>query len=332
MTHSMAMSPALARHWYPVALADSVGEAPQRVEVLEQAYVVWRSGDAVVAHVDRCPHREAPLSAGRVQDGCLVCPYHGWAFDADGACVRIPSQADHLPIVRAARAPAVHCVERYGLVWVCPGEPAYGIVEVVEDLDPAYRRINCSFEVWNASASRLMDNFVDYSHFPFTHAGSFGGVMDAYVPTIHLDASGDLYSFSFDFEAANPEENRTTTRVTTATVTRTMTHAYGMPFTIRNVIAYETGLRHVVLIVLTPVDDQRTIFTMTIFRNDDHAIPVDEAVQLDRKVVAEDRRMMELIPGPLPLDPRQLLHVHADRPAVDWARRFAALLESDPAA
>jgi phenylpropionate dioxygenase-like ring-hydroxylating dioxygenase large terminal subunit len=174
-----------------------------------------------------------------------------------------------------------------------------------------------------------MDNFVDYSHFPFTHEGSFGGVMDAHVPTIHLESSGDLFTYSFHFEAANPEENRSTTQVSAATVTRTMTHGFGLPFTIRNVIAYETGLRHVVLIVLTPIDDERTIFTMTIFRNDDHRVPAEDAVALDRKVVAEDRRMMELIPGPLPLDPRELVHVSADRPAIDWARRFATLLEGE---
>lgn len=325
-----ATNAALARHWYPVALADSIGHQPRRVDVLGRPVVLWRSAQGIVAHADRCPHREAPLSQGRIDKGFLVCPYHGWTFTSDGMCVRIPSQADHLPIIPAARLPVVHCVERYGLVWVCPGDPAHGIVEVVEDIDPTYRRINCSFEIWKASASRLMDNFVDYAHFPFTHESSFGGVMNTLVPQIHLDSSGDLCTYHFELKAANPAENRSTTQVSAPTVTRTMTHGYGMPFTIRNVIAYETGLRHVVLIVLTPIDDERTIFTMTIFRNDDHAVPAEEAVALDRKVVAEDRRMMEQIPGPLPLETRQLVHVQADRPAIDWARRFAALLESEP--
>ena len=56
----------------------------------------FRAGD-VVAAPDRCPHREAPLSAGFVEDGCLVCPYHGWKFGDDGRCVKVPSSSEGVP-------------------------------------------------------------------------------------------------------------------------------------------------------------------------------------------------------------------------------------------
>jgi phenylpropionate dioxygenase-like ring-hydroxylating dioxygenase large terminal subunit len=324
---SFADNPVLRSYWYPIALERSLDDGPVAAELLGQKLVAWRTEEGVGVLPDRCPHREAPLSAGSVCDGRIVCGYHGWSFAPDGTCVDVPSQRARIPVPPAAHIEPVRVVLRYGLVWVCLGEPAAGIVDVPESLDPSYRRINCSFEVWNASASRLMDNFVDYSHFPFTHGGSFGAVMDAIVPTIEIERRDDLHSFSFRFEAANPSLARTTTQVEVDTLTRTMTHAYAMPFTVRNVIAYDNGLRHVVLIQLTPVDDLRTLFTMTIFRNDDHAVPAHDAVALDRVVVDEDRRMLEAIPGPLPLDPRSLAQVQADRPSVDWARRFARLLE-----
>jgi phenylpropionate dioxygenase-like ring-hydroxylating dioxygenase large terminal subunit len=327
---TFASNPALAGYWYPVAIGSSLGASPLAFELLGRPIVVWRAGEALTAMADRCPHREAPLSMGVIEDGCIVCPYHGWTFSPDGTCVGIPSQRAQLPAPRNARVESLNVVERYGLVWVCPGQPVAGIVDVPEDLDPAYRRLNCSFEVWNASASRLMDNFVDYSHFPFTHGPSFGSVTDALVPSIVIDSRSGISSYTFEVRAANPESARPTTRVDLDTVTRTMTHAYAMPFTVRNVIAYESGLRHVVLIQLTPLDDDRTLFTMTIFRNDDHTISPYDVLGLDRQVVAEDRRMMEAIPGTLPLDPRRLSHVQADRPAVDWARRFAALLDGVP--
>ena len=64
---------------------------PARIEVDDEPYVVARVGGSVLVARDRCPHRGAPLSAGMVEDGCLVCPYHGWRFGADGKVVEIPA-------------------------------------------------------------------------------------------------------------------------------------------------------------------------------------------------------------------------------------------------
>ena len=69
------------------------------VTLLGRDYVVWRDGDAaVVAAPDRCPHREAPLSLGRLVDGDLECAYHGWRFGRGGRCVLVPSAADGVPV------------------------------------------------------------------------------------------------------------------------------------------------------------------------------------------------------------------------------------------
>ncbi len=91
-TDSFCATPAMRTQWYVVADATDVAGSPLGVTVLGERYVLWRGGDgAVSAAPDRCPHREAPLSHGAVNDGCLVCPYHAWSFDGDGACVAVPS-------------------------------------------------------------------------------------------------------------------------------------------------------------------------------------------------------------------------------------------------
>ncbi|MDP6213936.1 MAG: Rieske 2Fe-2S domain-containing protein, partial [Acidimicrobiales bacterium] len=73
-------STALRAHWHVVAGSVDVSPGPHGVTLLGDDYVLWRDPEGrIVAGPDTCPHREAPLSSGTVADGCLSCPYHGWA-------------------------------------------------------------------------------------------------------------------------------------------------------------------------------------------------------------------------------------------------------------
>ena len=68
-------------------------EAPtaQAAQLLGLSLVLWKDGDNWRAFEDSCPHRRGALSEGRVEaDGSLLCSYHGWRFDGDGACSSLP--------------------------------------------------------------------------------------------------------------------------------------------------------------------------------------------------------------------------------------------------
>src|SRR5688572_1263470 len=84
----------LPRRWVPVVALDRLAEGKAvRVEVEGAALCVLRSGDAVHAVEDRCPHRGARLSTGLVYDGCKVsCPDHGWTIDLSDGRVEAPEQ------------------------------------------------------------------------------------------------------------------------------------------------------------------------------------------------------------------------------------------------
>ena len=76
---------ALRRQWYVVANSSELGDSPSHVRLLGEDVVVRRGPDsALIGAPDRCPHREARLSRGRIEDGCRVCCYHGWTFGAKG--------------------------------------------------------------------------------------------------------------------------------------------------------------------------------------------------------------------------------------------------------
>jgi len=324
---SFATHPALRRYWHAVARATEVTDGPLGVRLLAEQLVVWRGTDgAVAAAVDRCPHRESPLSPGLVKDGCLECPYHGWTYDASGACVLVPSSGPGAPVPPKARLDTVHAAERYGLVWLCLDEPVAGIPEITHDGDPSFRRINMPVEVWQTATTRMVDNFIDITHFPYVHVGSFGGAADPLVPKIELGDLGDWYGYSYSVTAANPSAGTTATGQTTATVQRQMSTGFALPFTVRSTISYETGLEHILLLCSTPRDDESSYFTFVVWRNDDFSVPAEDVTRLDRLIGAEDKRMLERVPGTLPLENTALVSVQADKGSVEWRRQLRALL------
>ena len=98
---------ALRDFWHPVAWAHELGEHPVRTELLGTAVVIWRAAEGDIrAFRDLCLHRGTALSLGTVEDGCLVCPYHGWTYAADGRCTHIPQLEPGRPIPERVRSTA----------------------------------------------------------------------------------------------------------------------------------------------------------------------------------------------------------------------------------
>jgi phenylpropionate dioxygenase-like ring-hydroxylating dioxygenase large terminal subunit len=324
--------PWLRRAWHVVAESADVtadgAAGPSAVRLLGESLVLWRRPDgAVVAAPDRCPHREAPLSLGRVVDGDLVCRYHGWRFGAGGRCVEVPSSGPGAPAPPAAHLSRVRVVERYGLVWVCLDEPAGDLPAIRHEDDPAFRRINSGIQVWHTATTRMVDNFLDISHFPWVHTGTFGDGGSPLVPPIELGELGDgWFGYEYDVDANNPAEARATTGTADAVVHRHMSTGFHLPFTVRSTIRYEDGLEHILLLCSTPIDDERAYFTFVVWRNDDASVPGEEVIAFDRAIGEEDRVMLESVPGTLALGRTDLVNVQADKASVEWRRRLAALL------
>jgi len=329
MDGTLCSDPALARHWYAVARSVEVqGPEPAKVRLLGRDVVLWRDpAGAVVAAPDRCPHREAPLSEGTVEGGCLTCPYHGWVFGEGGRCVRVPSATPGVPPPPRAHLPTHRCEERYGLVWVCLGEPAAGIPRIAQEDDPAFRRMNTPVEVWRTATTRMVDNFLDISHFPWVHTGTFGRAQDTQVPKLELEQlDDDFYGYAYEVDANNASVGTLASGDDAAVVHRAMTTGFHLPFDVRSTIRYGSGLEHVLLLLSTPMDDVTSYFTFVVWRNDDFKISAEEVLRFDLAIGAEDKRMLERIPGPLPLDQTTLVSVQSDKCSVEWRRRLLELV------
>ncbi len=171
----------LRNYWYPVIQAkDLPADKPLGFKVLNEELVAWRSRDGspnVVA--DRCPHRAAKLSCGRVLDGDLQCAWHGVRFDGKGRCTLIPWEAEDTPLLEKVNVEAAYPArELAGWIWAYIGDvaafPPPRLEEVVpeEMLKPdEFVVFTHPIDVWNCNWLQAIDGSDGY-HAVMLHGNS----------------------------------------------------------------------------------------------------------------------------------------------------------------
>ena len=161
----------LTPHWFVACQSSELRRKPIARTVLGQHLVLFRDAAGhPTALLDRCSHRNAPLSRGWMQAGRIVCPYHGWQFDGDGVCQMVPGlcgDAHH----RTRNVPTYPVAERDGLVWI------YGTSGTTDVALPQHvlsQPGDVSLVREFALEAHLLDaleNFLDGTHTHFVHSG-----------------------------------------------------------------------------------------------------------------------------------------------------------------
>lgn len=165
--------PVLINDWHAIAFSSDVADGKLvATRLLDEELVLWRHAGVVHAWKDQCIHRGSRLSKGRVVDGTVECPYHGWRYDRDARCVLIPAHPNLTPPAKA-RACAYRVVERYGLIWASLGEPQHDVPAFPEVGRPEFRLFHAGPYPF-ANVFRSIENFIDQAHFPFVHPGVNG--------------------------------------------------------------------------------------------------------------------------------------------------------------
>jgi phenylpropionate dioxygenase-like ring-hydroxylating dioxygenase large terminal subunit len=165
--------------WYVACRANELGEMPRAVTVLGTPLALFRgAGGRPGAVLDRCPHRNFPLSQGRVlASGELQCGYHGWQFDGRGACSAVPGLVGEPPGAAARRVPAFAAREAQGFVWVwgrADAEPTAEPFHVPCLDDPRYVAVQRTFD-FECTLHAALENALDVPHTAFLHRGRFRG-------------------------------------------------------------------------------------------------------------------------------------------------------------
>jgi nitrite reductase/ring-hydroxylating ferredoxin subunit len=180
--------------WFIACAATELGTAPKPLIIQDLPLVLFRDERGAAATLlDRCPHRNVPLSGGRVRDdGTLECPYHGWRFGRDGVCQRIPSLLGPLPI-GASDTPSFPTLEQDGWVWVymTPGAMPESRPHRFALLDaPGYTSVRQSM-LAEASMHAVIENALDVPHTAFLHKGLFRGESRGIRLTVKVKRTAD---------------------------------------------------------------------------------------------------------------------------------------------
>jgi phenylpropionate dioxygenase-like ring-hydroxylating dioxygenase large terminal subunit len=170
--------------WYVAAWDHEVTRQHMlRRLLLNEPVVFYRGEDGrPIALEDRCCHRHAPLSRGRLVGDAVECPYHGFTYDASGKCILIPGQAK---IPEEARVKSYPVVERNHWIWIWMGDPALADPDKIEDFhwmdDPNWRAKGERLDL-KGNYVLLIENLLDLSHLSYIHKTTLGTEKVATTP------------------------------------------------------------------------------------------------------------------------------------------------------
>ncbi|KRB02803.1 LysR family transcriptional regulator [Pseudomonas sp. Root68] len=154
--------------------------------ILNVPVVLWRDTNGkVVAFEDRCCHRGAPLSKGRLEGDQLRCMYHGLLFDTVGRCVEIPGQERIPPQAKVRTFPIV---EKHKWIWIWVGDASLADPSLIPDThwldDPEWRSLE-GYTYYTTNYLLIADNLLDLAHLPYVHPNTLGGD-EAYAACIPM--------------------------------------------------------------------------------------------------------------------------------------------------
>ncbi len=310
--------PALRQYWHPLVFSAALTDKPVAVRLLDERLVLFRISGRPACFKDLCIHRGTPLSLGRLEGEMVVCAYHGWGYNAEGACARIPALPPDRTIPRKARLEAYRCAERYGIIWACLEGPKADIPELPEFGDPRFTSFIIGPYTWQCSAARAVENFVDQAHFPWVHEGILGSRDHPFTAEFDIERRGEELRYAFDDlpNPIHPARHRRTYRL-------------HRPFTIylRKVRSGSQDVE-VLYFTITPHSAKESTNFLYVMRN--YALTPEEErgrVDLSELIAEQDRVIVESQrPEELPLDLSEELHVRGpDSVAIEY-RQFMAEL------
>ncbi len=186
----------IRNQWYVILESREVrGKKPVGVKRFGENLALWRDAQGkVICLFDRCAHLGAALSQGAVcsEGERLMCPFHGFEFDASGQCRVIPALGRTTEPPKAMRVTAYPTYEAHGLIWVYWGQPTAGLKppRFFEDIDESFSYAGYR-DLWPAHYSRMVENQLDVVHLPFVHASTIGRshktVVDGPIYTLEDD-------------------------------------------------------------------------------------------------------------------------------------------------
>ncbi len=308
--------PVLYHDWHVVARSTDVRpDQLLKTYLLGEQILLWRCDQKLSVWRDRCPHRGVPLSSGQIENGCaVVCPYHGFVFNGDGECTRVPANPRMTSFPRNSKVHSYAVQERYGYIWVALGEPRHDIPVFLEWEQPSFTHFNCGPYFINASPLRIVENFTDFAHLPHIHCDLLGSSKFPEISDypVVVDETG-ITASNVRLHQPNPDGTGAAKDVSYLCQIR------------RPLVAYFTkgdgNDQFSMFLVVTPVEELRSIAWLGVARNYALDTPNADLETFQNHLMSQDIPMIESQrPQRLPLDLQAEFHIPADQVSVAYRK------------
>jgi len=318
--------------WYPALQAGKLTDEPRKVRMLGQDVVLFRDSDGR-AHclANTCSHRGGSLAGGKIKGDCIQCPYHGWQFDGEGRCTKIPSLGKNAGIPARTRVDAYPVQEKYGLVFAFLGDLPDGerppLLEIPEFENDDWRATWMEYEV-PFNFERSVENGLDPAHNEFVHpTHGYEGENDNYRVNIVRWVGDAEWGPGFFAQFNSPEsKDKDFAKMKQASNTREAgTGAIG-PNQVWTYIRFGPGKAMHQYMYECPIDELQTRIFLVNLRSTFLDPEMDEKVnQMNWTIASQDITVLsDLHPKLTPPTNTREFMVPADEPILRYRERLKA--------
>lgn len=314
----------IPNQWYVVMDSSQIQQQPVGVTRMGEKLVFWRDHEGHVSCLrDHCVHRGAKLSKGKIVDGQLQCPFHGFEYDPSGRVTTIPANGRDTPVPARFRVHSYPTYEAHGFAWIWWGENAPADLappRFFDDIDETFS-YGKTYDPWDAHYSRVIENQLDVVHLPFVHHNTIGRGERTLVdgPLVEWVDEHMFYVYVF-----NRVDNGTPPR-RPSELTKPKDE-FRLEFIFPNLWQNHISNDTRVLAAFVPVDEEHTLLYLRFYQSF-FQVPILRdilnrvAMPFNRFVAHQDRRVVETQrPKPSSLTMGEKL-IQGDRPIVEYRKR-----------
>lgn len=304
----------IANQWYVVLESNEVKAGKLLgVKRLGKSLVFYRETDgSIVCMEDKCSHRGVKLSIGKLNDNCVMCPFHGFEFNSQGECIKIPANGKDSKVSKRFNVKTYPTYETNDFIFIYNGEETETVPEYFTDLEQMTYKT--SRNLWETHYSRAIENQLDVVHVPFVHKKTIGRGNKTLVngPATKIDDEKmTIYVYNQVDVGQTPLK---------ATEMTDFDNYFTLKFMMPNLWQNKISDKLRIVAAFVPVDDTNTIIYLRTHQAFVHLPLVNNIVLnmlnlFNLKVLNEDKRVVmtqtpknthndikeNLIPGDLPI-------------------------------
>ena len=308
------MNKLLLKDWYVICRKDEIDENKILLKyVFDQEIIIWKKKERIMAWENLCIHRGSRLSLGSINNGILKCAYHGWEYNQDAQCVKIPSQPD-IKIPKKACVKSYKVIEKMNMVWINLSKETNDFVNIKEFNESNFNHVASGPYIMNASAPRAIENFLDVAHFPFVHENHLG------VKDKPMIDDYDVVSSNKGIHASNVKVFQPNPDGTNKSGEVIYDYHVHSPFVASLGKDVSKNERFVLVFYVTPISETESmIYTLTLMNFG----KLDDKIVRDYQdfITAQDVPIVESQrPELLPMDLQEELSIRSDKISIAYRR------------